>query len=162
MSTITPLNPEMAPRPDMPGQAMSSGKAMKQTSKTAAELDRPEAPSLDAATTPTTASQPDGGHNPDAGETHWSQASGNSVQEPVPKQPTERDESASSQAPASAAMDAIGSLAFQDAVTGVDTDRGPVLDAVYNGPVTEGERTGDAENARGERDSAKSTSSNKR
>lgn len=81
----------------------------------------------------------------DKGETHQSQASGDGLQKPVPKQFNELDESASSQASASASIDAVGKQAYHDAMTGVDTDRGPVMDAVYNGAVTEGNRTGDAE-----------------
>ena len=93
------------------------------------------------------------------GETRWSQASGDGLQRPVPQQPNELDESASSQAAASPSMEAIGQVAYHDAVTGEDTDRGPVLDAVYNGPVTQGHRVDDDEEIRGERDPMKSTSS---
>lgn len=81
----------------------------------------------------------------DKGETHWSQASGDGLQKPVPKQFNELDESASSQVSASASIDEMGKQAYHDTLTSVDTDRGPVLDAVYNGPVTEGMRTGNAE-----------------
>lgn len=81
----------------------------------------------------------------DRGETHWSQASGDGLQKPVPKQFNELDESASSQASASASIDEVGRQAYLDTLHSVDTDRGPVLDAVYNGPVTGGERTGNAE-----------------
>jgi len=93
------------------------------------------------------------------GETRWSQASGDNLQRPVPQQPNELDESASSQAAASASMEGIGQIAYHDAVASEDTDRGPVLDAVYNGPVTEGRRVDDDEEVRGERDPMKSTSS---
>jgi hypothetical protein len=93
------------------------------------------------------------------GETRWSQASGDGLQRPVPQQPNELDESASSQAAASPSMAEVGRVAYQDAVTSQDTDRGPVLDAVYNGPVTQGHRVGDEEEVRGERDPMKSTSS---
>ncbi|ADU36985.1 hypothetical protein Varpa_2791 [Variovorax paradoxus EPS] len=93
------------------------------------------------------------------GETRWSQASGDGLQRPVPQQPNELDESASSQAAASPSMAEVGQVAYQDAVTSQDTDRGPVLDAVYNGPVTQGHRVGDEEEVRGERDPMKSTSS---
>jgi len=95
----------------------------------------------------------------DHGETRWSQVAEDAGQTPAPKQPNERDESASSQAPESASMGAIGKLAHHDAETRADTDRGPVLDAVYNGAVTEGHRVGDEEKVDGERDHAKSTSS---
>ena len=78
-------------------------------------------------------------------ETHWSQASDKGLQRPVPKQFSEIDESASSQEAASFTMEAVGKLAFQDAVKGVDTDRGPVMDAVYNGTVTEGHRMADGQ-----------------
>lgn len=94
-----------------------------------------------------------------AAETHWSQASDYGLQRPAPQQPNELDESASSQKAASPSMDAVGKLAHRDAETSVDTDRGPVLDAVYNGPVTEGQRVGDEETVDGPRDPAKSTSS---
>lgn len=93
------------------------------------------------------------------GETRWSQASGQGLQKPVPQQPNEIDESANSQAAASPSMEAVGRAAYRDAVTGTDTDRGPVLDELYNGPITEGHRVGDDEKVAGERDPLKSTSS---
>lgn len=93
------------------------------------------------------------------GETRWSQASGDGLQKSVPQQPNELDESASSQQAANASMEAVGRAAYHDAVTSVDTDRGPVMDAVYNGPVTDGHRVGDEEKVAGERDPLKSTSS---
>lgn len=93
------------------------------------------------------------------GETRWSQASGDGIQKPVPRQPNELDESASSQQAANASMEVVGRAAYYDATTSVDTDRGPVMDAVYNGSVTEGHRVGDDEKVRGERDPLKSTSS---
>lgn len=96
---------------------------------------------------------------PAAGETRWAQASGDGLQRPVPQQPNELDESASSQEASNASMEFIGKIAHHDAVEGVDTDRGPVMDAVYNGPVTDGHRVGDEEEVRGERDPTKSTSS---
>jgi hypothetical protein len=96
------------------------------------------------------------------GETRWSQASADGLQRPVPQQPSELDESASSQEAASASMAAVGSAAYHDAVNSVDTDRGPVLDAVYNGSVTEGHRVNDDETVGGERDPLKSTSSRHR
>ena len=89
--------------------------------------------------------RPDRSLSEDKGETHWSQASGDGLQKPVPKQFNEHDESASSQVSASASIDEMGKQAYHDTLTSVDTDRGPVLDAVYNGPVTEGLRTGNAE-----------------
>jgi hypothetical protein len=95
----------------------------------------------------------------DAGETHWAQASGNGLQRPVPKQYSELDESASSQEASNASMEAVGKQALHDVLTSVDTDRGPVLEAVYDGPVTEGRLIGEEERMRGERDPAKSTSS---
>lgn len=96
------------------------------------------------------------------GETRWSQASGDGLQKSVPQQSNELDESASSQEAASASMEGVGRAAYHDAVTSQDTDRGPVMDAVYNGPVTEGQRVGDDEKVRGERDPLKSTSSRHR
>lgn len=89
------------------------------------------------------------------GETHWAQASGKGLQRPAPKQFSEIDESASSQSADSESMKAIGDLAYRDATTGVDTDRGPVMDAVYNGAVTEGHRIGGAEKSEGPRKPAK-------
>lgn len=89
--------------------------------------------------------RPDQSLPEDKGETHWSQASGDGLQKPAPKQYSELDESASSQASASASIDEVGKQAYLDTLNSVDTDRGPVLDAVYNGPVTEGKRTGNAE-----------------
>ena len=96
------------------------------------------------------------------GETRWSQVGIDGKQTSAPKQPNERDESASSQVADNASMAGIGKLAHHDAETSVDTDRGPVLDAVYNGSVTEGHRVGDEETVAGERDPRKSTSSRKR
>jgi hypothetical protein len=96
------------------------------------------------------------------GEARWSQASKGGLQEAVPQQPSELDESASSQEAANVSMDEVGAVAYHDAVTNVDTDRGPVMDAVYNGSVTEGHRVGDEEKVRGERDPLKSTSSRRR
>ena len=96
------------------------------------------------------------------GETRWAQASGDGLQKSVPQQPNELDESASSQQAANASMEAVGRAAYHDAVTSVDTDRGPVMDAVYNGPVTDGHRVGDEEKVAGERDPLKSTSSRHR
>lgn len=53
-----------------------------------------------------------------------------------PKLPHERDESASSQASASEAHKAIGQQACLDTVVpSTDTDRGPVLDSIYNDSV---------------------------
>lgn len=89
--------------------------------------------------------RPDRSPAQDKGETHWSQASGDGLQKPVPKQFNELDESASSQVSASASIDEVGKQAYLDTLNSVDTDRGPVMDAVYNGPVTEGNRTGNAE-----------------
>jgi len=94
------------------------------------------------------------GRTGDAGETHWSQADSQGLQRPVPQQPNELDESASSQAPDSASMKKIGLLAHHDATTSVDTDRGPVLDAVYNDSVVEGHRMDDDKDVRGNGDDA--------
>ncbi|VTU38873.1 hypothetical protein H4CHR_04537 [Variovorax sp. PBS-H4] len=105
---------------------------------------------------------PKPGRSAAAGETRWAQASGDGLQKPVPQQPNELDESASSQSAGNPSMESVGAIAHHDAVHGADTDRGPVMDAVYNGPVTEGNRTGDDEEARGQRDPSKSTSSSKR
>lgn len=90
------------------------------------------------------------------GETHWSQASSEGLQRPAPQQPNELDESASSQEAASASMEKVGRLAYHDAVTSLDTDRGPLMDAVYNGAVIEGHRTGDAGRMRPAGDRSKS------
>jgi hypothetical protein len=95
-----------------------------------------------------------------AGETHWSQASGDGLQKEAPKQYSEIDQSASSQAPGNASMEAVGKQAFNDVTTSVDTDRGPVMDQVYNGAVTEGHRTNDGERIEERRDHKTSTSSN--
>lgn len=65
-----------------------------------------------------------------SGETHWnlhdSEYGGR-----APRQPNERDESADSQAASSATMAEQGQRAHQDA-GGVDTDRGPVLEHLYD------------------------------
>lgn len=98
-------------------------------------------------------------HTAAPGETRWAQASGDGLEKPVPQQPNEIDESASSQEASSASMGKVGRAAYHDAMTSVDTDRGPVLDALYNGPVTGGHRVGDEEEVRGKRDPMKSTSS---
>jgi len=74
------------------------------------------------------------------GETQWSQVAIDGKQTPAAKQPNERDESASSQSAENASMSDIGKLAQHDAETSLDTDRGPVLDAVYNGSVAAGDR----------------------
>jgi hypothetical protein len=103
------------------------------------------------------AQEPARQHGP--GETHWSQASGEGLQRPAPKQFSELDESASSQSASNPSMETVGKQAFHDALTSVDTDRGPVLDAVYNGAVTEGHRVGDEEETHGDRDPVKSSSS---
>ena len=86
------------------------------------------------------AQQSEGAGAPRQGETQWSQVAIDGKQTPAAKQPNERDESASSQAARNASMREIGKLAQHDAETSLDTDRGPVLDAVYNGAVTEGNR----------------------
>jgi hypothetical protein len=65
-----------------------------------------------------------------AGETHWdlddTQQGG-----PVPRQPNERDESSDSQAMQSPSAQHMAQRAAQDA-RGIDTDRGPVLEALYD------------------------------
>ena len=98
---------------------------------------------------------------PAPSETHWSQASGDGLQRPAPQQFSELDESASSQVAASASMEAVGKLAYHDTLNAVDTDRGPVLDAVYNGPVTEGRRVADDEDAHATRRTRKLDPSSK-
>ncbi|MET0384027.1 MAG: hypothetical protein ABW032_11450 [Burkholderiaceae bacterium] len=71
----------------------------------------------------------DQGGLPDAGEV----AAGAARPRAEPKLPHEQDESASSQASASAQHQEIGQQAYLDTVgPGTDTDRGPVLDEVYN------------------------------
>jgi len=103
--------------------------------------------------------RPGAAHGLASGTTRASQVAVDGENTPAPKMPHERDESSSSQAPSNAANNAIGKVAHHDAQTGVDTDRGPVMDAVYNGPVTQGHRTGDEESTAGPRDPKKSTSS---
>lgn len=94
------------------------------------------------------------------GETRWAQGASQGLQEEVPAQPTERDESASSQQSASDLIDEKGKQAHHDAAGPItDTDRGPVMDKVYNESVTDGHRSNDGETAGGERDPQKSTSS---
>ena len=54
-------------------------------------------------------------------------------QEPVPRMPHERDESADQQGPGEASGRAIGKVAHDDIERGaVDTDKGPVLDKTYD------------------------------
>lgn len=93
------------------------------------------------------------------GETRWSQVGEDSGQTPAPKQPNERDESATSQEASSPSIAGIGKASYIAAVTQVDTDRGPVMDAVYNGAITEGSRMTDSEDVNGPRDHKLSTSS---
>ena len=53
-----------------------------------------------------------------------------------PSLPHERDESSHSQAPASAQQKEVGRQAYRNATDGtIDTDRGPVMDKVYNEKV---------------------------
>lgn len=95
-----------------------------------------------------------------SGETRSSQVAEDATDTRAPKLPNERDESTSSQAASDpSSMAHVGKIAHHDTQTSVDTDRGPVLDAVYNGAVTEGHRIGDEERVAGPRDPAKSTSS---
>jgi len=51
----------------------------------------------------------------------------------APDLPHDRDESSHSQAPASPRQQQVGRRAYDDATDGTaDTDRGPVMDQVYN------------------------------
>lgn len=53
-------------------------------------------------------------------------------QQPAPRAPHERDESASSQAPSEASQKAVGRAALDSVRRGqTDTDKGSVLDATY-------------------------------
>ena len=55
------------------------------------------------------------------------------TQEPVPRTPNERDESADSQGAQEASGQRIGQQAHDDVERGlVDTDKGPALDAAYD------------------------------
>ena len=55
---------------------------------------------------------------------------------PRPRLPHEHDEASDSQASASAQQRAVGRKAYANATDGsADTDRGPVLDEVYNDKV---------------------------
>ena len=55
------------------------------------------------------------------------------TQERVPRTPNERDESATSQAPAEASGRRMGRIAHESLQEGQrDTDKGPVLDATYH------------------------------
>lgn len=59
--------------------------------------------------------------------------------QPSPRLPHERDESSDQQSSSSAAGSAVGRQAHADKASGqVDTDRGPVLDKVYNEKVGRG------------------------
>lgn len=107
-----------------------------------------------------TGASPDRPRTATGGETRWSQASGDGLQRPVPQQPNELDESASSQAAANPSMKEVGEAAYHYVMTSEDTDRGPVLDAVYNGSVTQGHRVDDEERVGDKRNPTKSTSSN--
>lgn len=100
-------------------------------------------------------------HDQRQGDTHWSQVGGEGPA--APKQPNERDESASSQSGEALQTDALAQAAYADAAgSQTDTDRGPVTDQVYNESVVEGHRVGDDETVAGERDPKKSTSSRHR
>ncbi|MBB1600420.1 hypothetical protein A9977_10245 [Variovorax sp. UMC13] len=57
-------------------------------------------------------------------------------------------------------MEMVGNQAYKDVTTSVDTDRGPVMDQVYNEAVTAGHKVTDEEQVKGERDPGNSTSSN--
>jgi len=95
------------------------------------------------------------------GDTQWSQVGGEGPA--APKQPNEHDESADSQAGDGMQADPMAQAAYADAVgPQEDTSRGEVTDRIYNEAVVEGHRVGDDEQATGERDPAKSTSSAKR
>lgn len=66
----------------------------------------------------------------DRGETVPAQGE---TQQPVPRMPHERDESAQSQASAEPSAQRIGQAAYDDLERGlVDTDKGPVLDKAYD------------------------------
>jgi hypothetical protein len=55
------------------------------------------------------------------------------TQQPVPRTPNERDESAGSQADANPSAQSMGRIAHDSVADGqVDTDKGPVLDATYD------------------------------
>lgn len=55
------------------------------------------------------------------------------TQQPVPRMPHERDESADSQAPGEPSTQRMGQAAHDDLERGlVDTDKGPALDATYD------------------------------
>lgn len=70
----------------------------------------------------------DGG-KPEQGDTVTAQGQNQAVK---PRTPNERDESADSQAPASAENRRTGKMAHDDLAEGQkDTDKGPVLDATY-------------------------------
>lgn len=73
------------------------------------------------------------------GDTHWTQVAHDGRDTGAPKQPNERDESSSSQTSASGSHGGIGRVAYADAVGQTDTDKAPVMDAVYNREVVEGE-----------------------
>jgi hypothetical protein len=94
-------------------------------------------PDADAGPTPT--EQPrtaDERRKLNLGQTHWNMQ-GSPDDGPAPRQPNERDESADSQAAAAPAITPQGALAHADEVgPQVDTDKGPVLDAVYNRTLT--------------------------
>ena len=91
-------------------------------------------------TTPENARTPDhrGGettthHNESGATDATSGAPGEAAPRVEPSLPHERDESASSQASATEQHKAIGQQAYLDTVgPGTDTDRGPLLDAIYN------------------------------
>lgn len=54
------------------------------------------------------------------------------TQEPKPRMPHERDESADSQTPEEPSARRMGAIAHDDVMEGqADTDKGPVLDAAY-------------------------------
>lgn len=74
--------------------------------------------------------RPDGGGASRPGQTIPAQGE---TQDPAPRMPHERDESADSQAPREASGSRIGQQAHNDLQRGrVDTDKGPQMDAVYD------------------------------
>jgi hypothetical protein len=75
-------------------------------------------------------------HNENTTPDAASSANGETRPRVEPQLAHERDESASSQASASEQHQVIGQKAYQDTVgPGMDTDRGPMVDGLYNEKV---------------------------
>jgi hypothetical protein len=75
----------------------------------------------------------------DRGNTRAQQQDTPAKADHAPRQPNERDESADSQSSQAAGNRAVGKLAHDDVTSGrQDTDRGPVVDQVYNQGVRNG------------------------